>query len=304
LQKLDTISIVVVCDNHYIILLATLIKSIEVNHHSFEKIDIYIVEDNVSNKNKIKLLSSIETELITLHWLEIKTCIPKHIRLPLDRSSYPLNIYVRLFIPYFLPPGISKVIYMDVDMIVQSDISNLWNIDLGDKIVAAVMDPSVKTVSNNWGGIKNYQELGLSACTKYFNSGLLIIKTQKLLKLNITEKIISCIVSNKQYAKYPDQYGLNVVLANQWLEIDSRWNHFASDNSREYEPFIIHFVGRKPIYKSYRNHNIYKNLFYRYLLSTKWQYFQPIGESCRYIKKIKNLVKKVSILHLPHLLHN
>ena len=52
----DRITIVTVCDNHYTVMLAALMKSIEVNHSSGECIDIYVVTDKVSKKNIGKLI--------------------------------------------------------------------------------------------------------------------------------------------------------------------------------------------------------------------------------------------------------
>ncbi len=79
--------------------------------------------------------------------------------LPLDASSFPLNVYARLFIPHFISPLLEKVIYLDVDMIMEKDIQELWNIDLQDKMISGVIDRS-GVVSSSWGGISNYKELG------------------------------------------------------------------------------------------------------------------------------------------------
>lgn len=270
-------------------MLAALLKSIEINHSSAEKIDYYLVGDEVSEKNKQKLDESIDKDLISIQWLKMSEITPKGLKLPLDYSSFPLNIYIRLFIPYFIPVHIEKVIYLDVDMIVLEDISKLWNTILGDKVIAGVTDRS-GVVSNEWLGIKNYKELGISPDTKYYNSGLLLINPKQWRKLNITGKIISCIQDNIKFADFPDQYGLNVVFADQWLELDPRWNcqaMLAAEN-----PFIIHFTGRKPIYRSYDYNLSYKDQFYKYLRQTGWNNYKPLGEYRRLLKKIYNKFEK------------
>jgi lipopolysaccharide biosynthesis glycosyltransferase len=48
----DRISVVLACDDHYIVLLAALLKSIEMNHVSDEIVDIYIVDDQISKRSK------------------------------------------------------------------------------------------------------------------------------------------------------------------------------------------------------------------------------------------------------------
>jgi len=83
---------------------------------------------------------------------------------------------------------------------------------------------------------------------------------------------------------------MNVVLANQWKELDPRWNHFCT--TAHPDPFLIHFVERKPFYQSYNNYQPYRQLFYQYLSNTAWKHAKPIGESSRYFKKIKNIWNK------------
>jgi len=285
------ITVVAVSDDHYLVLLAALVKSIETNLAVDTKLDMWIVEDGISTANKKKLAASTDPQITTLHWKSVTEVIPAGTKLPLDQSSWPLNIYMRLFIPFFIPADTEKVLYLDVDMIVLKDISTLWQADLGNNIIAAVMDPNVRTFDNSWGGVLNYQSLGFPGNTRYFNTGLLFIDLPKWRENNTTQKILDCINRNKKFANFPDQYGLNIVLANRWQPIDSRWNHFATTHTDD--PFIIHFVQRKPIYKTYSNNMAYRNLFYHYLALTKWKNMKPIGESKRYIKKIRNIVNKV-----------
>jgi len=248
-------------------MLAVLIKSIEVNHTSNEGIHIYIVDDGINARNKLKIINSINQEKIKLTWLPINEIIPKDIAFPLDKTTFPLNIYIRLFIPHFLPQACVKAIYLDVDMVVKKDISLLWNTNINGKTIAGVVDRSEK-VSSTWAGITNYKELGLHPDTKYFNSGLLVIDLNKWRQTTLSLDILKCIHKNQKFADFPDQYGLNVIFANQWFELDHRWNTFAT--MTEKDPYIIHFIGRKPIYSSYVNNNSYAADFFQYMKLTKW----------------------------------
>ena len=289
MKEKDPIAIVCVCDNHYAILLAALIKSIELNHHSDEKLIFFIVEDGISGKNKHKIANSTNSDVTTIHWLNMSECLPKNARLPVDKSSLPLNIYTRLFIPHFIPEDIKKVIFLDVDMIMLEDISKLWNADLGDNIVGAVQDQFIQVVTR-WGGISNYEELGIPEDNKYFNAGLMILDIDKWKAADITNQVLECLSKHKKHAVFQDQYGLNAVLALSWQELDPLWNRFAY--SKEEKPFLIHFTGRKPIYKSYEFSEKYKEIFYSYLRMTGWKNFKPIGESSRYLKKFYNIIEK------------
>lgn len=285
----NRITIVSVSDNHYAILLAALLKSIEVNHKSGEQIDFYIVEDRISDSNKQKINDSVNENMITIHWLSLSKAIPSDIKLPRDPTSFPKNIYARLFIPDIISEKTEKILYLDVDMIVLKDIAELWRFDLKNKIIGGVVDRP-KLVSNSWGAILNYKELGLDPNTKYFNSGLLLIDPIKWRANNSARKIIEVVSNNLKYVNYPDQYGLNVVFANQWTEIEELWNcHSSSDLPN---PAIIHFSGRKPIYKSYNNNLSYQLEFEKYANMTPWKSFQKVGEISRILKKLSNKVEK------------
>jgi len=285
----NAITIFTVCDNHFAVLLAALIKSIDANHHTGEPVNLYIVGDQLSTANKENLVKCANPAIFSFFWVEILDIMKDKSNLPLDNSSFPLIVYIRLFFPLFLPSEIEKVIYLDVDMIVRKDISLLWNTDLGDKMIAGVPDRS-EIVSCSWGGIANYKELGIAPETKYFNSGLLFINCRKWIASNITEKIVTCISRNTKYANFPDQYGLNVIFANQWLELDSRWNSYSMLEKED--PYLIHFIGIKPIFTSYSYVQKYKDEFYFYLRQTPWVNFKPVGNYVRLFKKLQNKIFK------------
>ncbi|MGK6353276.1 glycosyltransferase family 8 protein [Parapedobacter sp. DT-150] len=283
------LSIVVVCDDYYAILLAAFLKSVEINHRSEEIIDVFIIDDSISKLNFNRIVNSLNTSKLILHWIRMEEAIPNDINLPFINNAYPLNILVRLFIPHFIPAHIKKIIYFDVDMIMLDDIINLWNIDIKDKIIGAVSDtigPIEKTIGN---GIENYKELGLNPDAKYFNSGLLVIDVERWKANNITENTLKIISTNKKYAALSDQYGLNVALAERWFEIDPSWSCFSVNDDPD--PSLVHYFYRKPIYKSYSFN--YKDEFYSYLNQTEWKGFKPISETTRYWKKVKNFLQKI-----------
>lgn len=290
----EKITLVTVCDNFYAILLSALLKSIEVNHTSPEKIDLYIVDDNIKRRNKERLQQTLEKDSkILIKWIKMKDVL-KGTLLPKDNSSFPMNVYLRLLIPHFLPAELERVIYLDVDMIVESDISRLWHTDIKGMPIAAVQD-RCETINSPWGGIRNYQELGLDGNLKYFNSGLLIFDLNQWRREEYAKKIIACVEANNKYTGFPDQYGLNVVFAGKWFELDAKWNGFATDKEATSIPDLIHFIGRKPIYQSYEHNEIYRQRFYHYLSLTPWKNFKPYRSYKFWINKTIHKLKSYDI---------
>lgn len=284
----DNVVLVTVSDNHFAVMLAALLKSIDRSYEGGYDITIYIVDDGVFAKNRRKINALALDARINLVWVPIKEAIPKHVMLPLDGSTFPLNVYARVCIPYFLPKTTEKAIYLDADMLVMKDVLELWQIDLKGYSVAAVTD-SLETV-NAWAAIRNYAELGIPANAKYFNTGLLILDLKKWREEETPLKIFERVEENIPYAAFPEQYGMNVHFANNWLELDPLWNTYAQLD--EPSPYIIHFTGMKPIYKGYNFNATYKQIFFDHLKLTPYSGYKPKEKYFRLINKGLHVAEK------------
>jgi len=290
----EPITLVMVCDNHLVVMLSVLLKSIEKTYEGDQMISIYIVNDNLYKKNIKKINQTISSDLIKIHWKTMKEAVPSNIELPKDRSTLPICAYIRLCAPYFLPKNIKRAIYLDVDMVLMKDIRYLWSVDIGNYVIGAAIDRADK-VSTPWGGIPNYKELGIPPESRYFNSGLLVMNLDAWRNMNATQLVINTIRDNYEYVTFSDQYGLNVVFANNWFELDPNWNRYPQNSHAD--PFLIHFTGMKPIFRSYDFNPEYKRIFYEILKSTPWHDFTPKSNYLRLAKKAYNVfVKKVAVL--------
>ncbi|MBU1372305.1 MAG: glycosyltransferase family 8 protein [Bacteroidetes bacterium] len=267
--KEDTIHIACASDDNYALLLAALIKSIIYNHHTDENIVFYIFSDGISkiNQEKVNLLI-VNSPEVEFKWLEFTEVIPKSTQFPIDNSTFPPAASLRLFAPHVLNDEVKKLIYLDVDMIVENDVSELWKTDLKGYTIGAVTD-ACKTVDCEWAGIPNYKELGIPSKAKYFNSGLLVINVDKWKSEKVQQRVFDVMKVNTKHLFFPDQYGLNVVFSEKWIELDPLWNWFA--HNYHPEPKIIHFTQIKPIFKSYKSEEKFKKIFFKYLELTPWK---------------------------------
>ncbi|MHC5729689.1 MAG: glycosyltransferase family 8 protein, partial [Nostoc sp.] len=193
-------------------------------------------------------------------------------------STITTAAYYRLLIPQLLPKQFHKAIYIDSDVIVQGNIEGLWNIDIGEYYLLAAQDLGAPYVSSPRGLI-NYQELGISPESKYFNSGVLVMNLKKWREDQIFEKVIEYLTINKQYVRWHDQDALNAILAGKWGELEPGWNQmpylfqysswqdspFTEDvfNQLINNPDIIHFSSRDKPWQNSCKHP-YKDLFFQY----------------------------------------
>ncbi|MGN7989431.1 glycosyltransferase family 8 protein [Pedobacter sp. 22226] len=293
MHQAESITIVTICDNQFVALMAAMLRSLEDNHHSGEEIKLYIVSDHITEKNRLKVVSSLATTKLRLHWIPIEEALPKQFKLPRDKSSFPANVYMRLCIPYFIPQEATKAIYLDVDMIVLDDISKLWHTDIGNYDLGAVPDLS-GVVSSPWGGISNYKALGLDPDSKYLNAGMMLLKPQRWRERNITARAFACAAENAAYLNFAEQYTLNVVFNNDWFELDPLWNWFAKKDTAS--PYLIHFTGMKPIYNGYSGQEHFKNTFFHYLNKTQWANYRIKSDAVSKLKKIYNKIEKKLVM--------
>lgn len=286
----QSIHIAVASNNGYAVLIAALFKSVIVNHKTSENLVFYILDDQISSINKSKINNLIhQHDNIEINWINVNEVLPVGMKFPIDNTAFPFTAFYRLFAPYVISEDATKLIYFDVDMIVRKDVSDLWNFDLENYTIAAVIDLS-ETASSEWGGIPNYKQLGIPADAKYFNSGLLLINPKLWRENNIPQKVFNAINDNSKYVNFPDQYGLNVVFAQNWKEINPLWNWYA--NNPHPDPYNIHFLDIKPIFKSYRSDENFKKEFFKYLDMTLFKGIKLRSEYERLIRKGLIKIKK------------
>ena len=278
------ISIALASNDNYAVLMAALIQSVIVNHHTDEAITFYLLNDHISSSSqkKINSLASHSTKF-NIQWIAADDVFPADVKFPTDNSAFPRTAYLRLFAPYILPKDVKKLIYFDVDMIIRADVSELWAVDLQGFTMAAVADVG-KVAGCSWGGIPNYKQMGISADAAYFNSGMMLIDCERWIAENVPNHVFKVMEDNLKYVNYADQYGLNVVFTGKWLPIDPMWNWFAINYHPN--PKCIHFLDIKPIFKSYNSDPEFRKEFFKYLDMTPWKGMTLKSDFNRLLNKI------------------
>jgi lipopolysaccharide biosynthesis glycosyltransferase len=266
----EPLVIVAGTDNNYAIPLAVTLCSAISNLKNQLQIHIFIIDGGINRVNQQKIDKSLKAENIQVTWAKPndaklgKMLISQHIT---------LASYYRLLIPEILPPQYNKAIYLDSDLVVTGDIEELWNIDITDQYLLAVQDMHTTHVSSRE-GIKKYQELGLPSDAKYFNSGVLSINVDKWRTDNISDRCIEYIEKYKEYVRLHDQEALNVVLCNQWIELDPKWNqqfHIFSYSSWQESPFTK---------------EVYNNIIQKpYIIHYTSKYAKPWNLGCTHPRK-------------------
>lgn len=284
-QYSDRITLVVCADDNYAMPLAVTCRSVLENIGKDRVISIFIIGNGISRNNKMRIEKSLNSSSCDLQWLDIEMKeFQKLSSLPTVSYNLTIAMYYRLLIADILPNNIKKAIYLDSDLIVCNDIGLLWDLEIGENALMAAQDLDVPFVSSAY-GLNQYQELGLSPDCKYFNSGVLVMNLEVWRTEEIRKKVMEYVLHNQSHIRFPDQDGLNAILAKKCLELDPRWNQQASlfgyhswqettlsetkYNQLLIDPYIVHFSREKP----WRSLNPHPNrhIFFKYLDRTDWK---------------------------------
>jgi lipopolysaccharide biosynthesis glycosyltransferase len=178
-----------------------------------------------------------------------------------------LATYYRVLAPYILPKDLDKILYLDSDLVVRRSLEELWNTDLRDHSLAAVLN------ENDFKA--RIAVLGLPAESKYFNAGVLLINLAFWRQYGVSERVLAFIRNHPEKLEYWDQDALNAILADQWIELPGYWN--LQDHGWEKDPAIAHFCGpnKKPWHWSSDHH--FKFEYHKYRVKTPWPRFKLEG---------------------------
>ena len=149
------------------------------------------------------------------------------------------SFIARMFLQY------EKAIYIDSDTILMDDIGKLFDIDLGDKVIAARVDPKTAIVPEFAKYVKN--ALGVPV-TEYVNSGVILMNLKKLRKLHYITKMTDLMKQYDADLVAPDQDYLNVILRGKIMHLDKCWNS-QPEGEDPAGAKILHFnLSKKPWY--------------------------------------------------------
>ncbi|WP_291952780.1 glycosyltransferase family 8 protein [Campylobacter sp.] len=216
------LNIVFCSDDNYIKYLSVLIYSIVKNININNKINFHIISDFIS-KNNLNKISDFEQELnkiiqckILIH--KVKNNEFKNARAWGFENSKNHLTYLRFYIDEFINADVC--LYLDVDMLVVSDISELFSLDLKDKFCACVLD-SIYMPNHTISARNNKKDIKLNP-NYHFNAGFLLLNLREWKKANIRKQALEFL---KLYDPiFCDQDVLNIIFKDKIYLLPLEWN--------------------------------------------------------------------------------
>lgn len=229
---------------------------------------VHILHNNsltLENRDKFSYIAGRYGQIVKFHNVEILCAdrIAEYRKfVPLiDAPHNPWTIVAmyRFLIIDLLTEDTEKAIYLDSDTIINLDIRDLWQIDLGDAPLAGVAG---KANGNKCNDIQLCVD-GVVSKDDYFNSGVLLLNL-KILK-NEYDFILEGMdfVGKNRYGLF-DQDILNYCFSKRFLKLPRRFNYRSADPTAG--NFIYHYGGPNGL--DFDLKRIISRLFMEYFVKT------------------------------------
>lgn len=179
-------------------------------------------------------------------------------------------MYYRYLFAKLLPREVTRILYLDADIICQGDLLSLWHTDLQGKVLGAVRD---------WGEEKSCTRIGLHSGL-YFNSGVMLIDLCEWDKQQLLERLFSWLdQAGDSRILWGDQDALNAVLDGEFVELAKIYNCIVVNDTKLKsgpDDLIVHYVDYVKPWHIYYMDCADKDLYWQYVRKSLWSDMQPI----------------------------
>ena len=217
-----------------------------------QKLNIFIIhKDKNSTKfipdyiKKHKMLKNIDVK----KFKNVNNIFPN-----LDNVHVSEATYYRIYFDDYIFDDIENIIYLDSDIICNSDpsvlLKNYIN-ELNDKnyVIGAVTH-----LTRNMENKDRFEDIKMKS-SKYFNAGMILINVNRWKELNLREKLLDTLKRSEIKLTFWDQDLLNNVIDGQYLELSNvlNWSMKLYGSSEEDEvyanknqpPIFFHLFGKQ-----------------------------------------------------------
>ena len=247
------IPIVLAADDNYVPMLGVTIQSIIANASLEDEYCIYIFHTEM-NKMYRKRLQYMRRNNVQIFFVDLNE---KMLGIRREHSNHlSIETVYRLFIPEVLQEY-DKVLYLDCDLVVNSNVAELYKTDMEGYVLGAAHDAFSKVAIEH---IESVLKISYECA---FNAGVLLINTKKFLEEKVKERCFALLNEDwdrqKRQFIYMDQDVLNIVCNGEVrffsMEWDFQWGcmkyggvepvgAFANEYRQAQENYkIIHFSG-------------------------------------------------------------
>lgn len=224
-------------DDHYIPFLDIAIASLIENASKEYQYRIIVLNTGLRKENVDQVMRNERTGFV-IEFVDISDRL-EYIKSRF-KNVYHFSIvtYYRLFIASLFPQY-DKILYLDCDLVVLGDISELYCVELGDNILGAAPEQFVQNTAE----FRFYVERALGIDPdQYVNAGVLVMNLAAFRSNEIEKKFVQLITEYDFDLLDPDQAYLNYLCYGKILVLPNGWNKEPMPLACEGEKNIVHYA--------------------------------------------------------------
>ena len=249
-------------DDNYVPFLTVALASLLDNSSKDNFYKIYVLTSHLSQENMDSILKQ-QKENSSIEFVELSKELDKVQDMFHLRDYYSKETYYRIFIPNLFPQY-QKVLYLDCDITVLGDVSELYNTQIHGYYVGAVQEEVMQTFEV----FGNYVEKADGINRKnYFNAGILLINCRRWRNKLIAERFVD-LLNRYKFRVVQDEDYLNVLCKEniKWLPLGWNKTSYKNEAFNDKDLKIIHWkINWRPWkYKDV----LYEEYFWKYAKMT------------------------------------
>ena len=200
--QLNYISVSLSTNNHYTSLAYVCMTSVLYSKNDFTYISFYLIISKEFSKKNIDFLTSLyeQYDYFNITILKIDNRYDRaFISRYLSKETY-FRCSLGELIPY-----LNKIIYLDTDVIVYKDLTNLYNLNFNDKMILG-------------------QSVLFENGFYRINPGIILLNLKKMREINMEKKVLNIVINQKKKYNLHDQAIINIYFK-KYLGVFPPENH-------------------------------------------------------------------------------
>lgn len=268
-----TIDLACATEERYALPLAVMLYTAASHLHPASLLRVWVIDGGIRSRSKRKLQRALHrgNARAQIHWLQPQA--EPYASIP-GKGHLSKECFYRLMLPDLLP-DLEKLIYLDCDVMVHADLTELWQqFDAAEPVAVKAVQGYGAPYASSERGIPHFERYGIAGDNPFFNSGVMCMNLRRWRELRVSERALE-LATGPTYEDLidMDQTALNILLHDCWQRLHPSWNvmhpiyywerWMESEHKQEIGPLvdelisrprILHFTGASKPWLRHSNH--------------------------------------------------
>ncbi len=236
---MNIVQIVAAANDRYVPYLSVMLRSVMDFSSIQRQYNITVLHKDITRENQMTLIQMLSGTNFSIEFINVtermRDCgdlfVSNHIK---------IETYFRLLLPELLP-DIEKVLYIDCDVIANTDVAELFDYDVKEYFLAGTRDADSAANYNINSDYHKYinEIVGLEQPYDYLQAGIILMNLDKFRLECPTNRLLE--VALERNWRFHDQDTLNHLCHKKIMFVDYAWN-FVYDYDESYRRSKKHIV--------------------------------------------------------------